>query len=689
MSLHRTNCQWSVICVSETWLSRELESKRHLNGYLGFFDSRTDGVGGGVAVYVREDVVQIAEQLPKNICSTESLLIHCKLKNNFSFIVCQTYKPPSLNVNIFIEELSSVLESIEKMNKTAFICGDFNIDILSNRGIALDFFNVLASSSYLPLISKPTRVQEASSSLIDNIFCNNLDIIASNGIILDDTSDHFPIFATINIKTIPVERKRESLLKFDYHKIPDLNNYLMTSLAGFETVRDPETACDKLIHAYTSGIKKYSFQHTPNRKNSPIKPWISPSILASIDNRCRLFKAKQLVPSQENKNKYMNYRNILNTVIRNAKQHYIQNQLEASKHDARRMWETLITHTTGKAPQNKFPESFQHNNRCIKGNQEIAESFNNFFISIGMELQQDMEKCPEGDFSFLGDKCENPQSSMQLTNSAELRNIIQNMKNVGSGYDGINAKIFKLTFIPLLDSLVHFINLCLTHGKFPSKLKIAVVKPIYKSGDKTLFNNYRPISILPYISKILEKIVHCRIMEHIEANNIICPYQFGFRKGYSTYMPLLILQDKITTAFECQRLSCGVYLDLKKAFDTVDHEILLHKLQSYGITETFLSIIDSYLSNRYQCVEINNTKSSLKQISIGVPQGSILGTFSSHFFSFFLSMISLKSLQHLHHYFMQTIQLCYLKADLLMNYKICWMRNCQRYANGFKITNFH
>ena len=170
------------------------------------------------------------------------------------------------------------------------------------------------------------------------------------------------------------------------------------------------------------------------------------------------------------------------------------------------------------------------------------------------------------------------------------------MKNVGAGYDDISARIFKSTYLAIIDILVHFVNICLIKGKFPSLLKIAVVKPIFKAGDQSLMNNYRPISMLPYISKILEKIIFLRLMCHIEGNNILTPNQFGFRKAFSTYMPLIILQDAVTKGFEDRMVSCGIYLDLQKAFDTVDHTILLNKLQAYGITGTFLAMIESYLT---------------------------------------------------------------------------------------------
>ena len=136
------------------------------------------------------------------------------------------------------------------------------------------------------------------------------------------------------------------------------------------------------------------------------------------------------------------------------------------------------------------------------------------------------------------------------------------MKNVGSGYDQINSKIFKGTYKVIIDKLVHFINMCITHGRFPARLKIAVIKPTYKAGNKALMTNYRPISMLPYISKILEKIIHKRTMDHLENHNILTPSQFGFRKRHSTYMPLIILQNRILDSFQQGKIGWAIYLDL-------------------------------------------------------------------------------------------------------------------------------
>ena len=626
--LIRTKCKWSVICVSESWLCSDMEQRRQLTGYSSFFDNRNGAPGGGVAVYVNNDVIKEATQVPSGITCTQSLFIDCKINNNTTIKVCQIYKPPNLSNSTFIEELGDALNHIQMKNKIAFICGDFNIDLLdiSKGGVALEITNILATSGFLPSISKSTRVQNSSHSLIDNIFCNNIALIDKSGILFDDTSDHFPIFVSLDFAVTPKERKQEKQCRFDYHKITDLINHLQLSLENFETITDAETACNTIITAYITGIDKFSYEFRPNRKNTPIKPWISPGILKSISRRCELFNKKQKNPTEENINLYVKYRNMLNKLIRDARHKYIQDQLECCKHDTKKMWEIMLTHTMGKTPEQKYPEYLRNSEgEQIEDDLEVAENFNAFFKTVGKNLQQTMKGAPLDALAFMNDSCKNTIKHLQPTHREELQKIIENMKNVGHGIDKINAKIFKSSCKTILKQLTHLINLCLAQGKFPNKLKIAVVKPVYKTGDKSLVTNYRPISILPYISKVLEKVIHIRIMEHISQNNILNQNQFGFRKGHSTYMPLLILQDRVTKGFESNKISCALYLDLKKAFDTVDHNILLLKLCKYGIKDTALAILKSYLSSRYQCVEYKNVKSSLCEVNIGVPQGSILG----------------------------------------------------------------
>ena len=173
--------------------------------------------------------------------------------------------------------------------------------------------------------------------------------------------------------------------------------------------------------------------------------------------------------------------------------------------------------------------------------------------------------------------------------------------------------------------LTHFINLSIISGVFPDQLKIARVIPLFKSGDKSSFTNYRPVSVLPAFSKILEKVIYNRLLDYLNKHKILSDNQFGFRKHHSTEYALTLLYDKISSAIDNNELTIGIFIDLSKAFDTVNHQILLDKLSHYGIREVAFNWFVSYLSNRHQFIQFNDTSSSLHIIKCGVPQGSILG----------------------------------------------------------------
>ena len=162
-------------------------------------------------------------------------------------------------------------------------------------------------------------------------------------------------------------------------------------------------------------------------------------------------------------------------------------------------------------------------------------------------------------------------------------------------------------------------------GEYPDMLKIAKVLPIFKKGSKFSVSNYRPISVLSCINKFFEKLLAKRIYSFLEKNQILYEFQYGFRTGHSTTHALIEISDRIKLAINSNELMCGLFLDLSKAFDTVNHNILLSKLDHYGIRGPSLNLLKSYLTNRKQYVKLGNHKSELRQINCGVPQGSVLG----------------------------------------------------------------
>ena len=208
----------------------------------------------------------------------------------------------------------------------------------------------------------------------------------------------------------------------------------------------------------------------------------------------------------------------------------------------------------------------------------------------------------------------------------EILDQIKNLKESNStGYDQISSKFIKLSKSILVPALEYIFNLVISEGEYPDSLKIAKVIPIFKSGDPNKTNNYRPISILCSINKILEKILHKRVSDYLEKFKLLYKYQYGFRKGHSTIQAITELADNIKLSMDDNRLTCGIFVDLSKAFDTVNHNILLAKLEHYGIRGNANKLFKSYLTNRKQFVQINEHQSSTQNISCGVPQGSVLG----------------------------------------------------------------
>ena len=251
---------------------------------------------------------------------------------------------------------------------------------------------------------------------------------------------------------------------------------------------------------------------------------------------------------------------------------------------------------------------------------------NNYFTNIGPDLAKKFENCTDKRYmKFMGES--NKQSMyMFKTNPNEIFKLIKNLKNKkSSGFDEISAKFLKLCAPYVSTPLANIFNASISKGVYPDLLKTARVTPIYKKGVKSDPGNYRPISVLSQVNKVFEKILHKRLYKYLSKFKILYEYQFGFREGHSTTQALVEITDRLKKAIDEKMLTCGIFIDLTKAFDTVDHAILLDKMYNYGIRGNVHNLFKSYLSNRQQYVKVNNANSDMKPVKCGVPQGSVLG----------------------------------------------------------------
>ena len=318
----RTGVQWDIICFSETWLKNDILQYFQMENYNLFASCRLVGEGGGTAVYVHIKH-EYEERKYLNCIDVETNFVQVKLRSKIGtrcVLVGGMYRPPNYSSNAFLSYMEKVLATIEDERKFAIIAGDFNFNLLPmmNDKCSNDFLNLMSSYSFFPMISKATRIQKQTETLLDNIFVNNLALYHSSGIMVDDLSDHLPVFMTLKIKSICREN-RDIVTVFDSRKMKDLNTFLVSKLRDFQTNTDADIASYQLVNAYTEGIQLFSKSYKPSRRKSTMKPWITPSILCSINKKTQLYNKFIRRGNETNEQNYKTYRNVLVKVIRDAK----------------------------------------------------------------------------------------------------------------------------------------------------------------------------------------------------------------------------------------------------------------------------------------------------------------------------------------------------------------------------------
>ena len=556
------------------------------------------------------------------------------------------YRPGRSNSNAcidnFLSPISKIIESVKQENSTLVWSGDINLNLLhiNDREKIQEYFDLFSSNGLLPQITLPTRFSKKRGTLIDQIFCRLSGPITSSlsGIILTKISDHLPCFSCIDVlNTKPPKRKTVKVRVSSPEAITSFKNEVRCNIENTyfdrNLLMDPNISQCKL-DLILQGAKE---KHLPEKNvkfdkyKHKINPWITSGILQSIKHRDILYKQLKCTNPEsidygELEDKLKAFSSILQRSKRTAKIMYYQNQFEKYKSDIRKTWATINELITKKSKNSDFPAHFFSNDRIITGDQDIANCFNNFFTNIGPNLAKEIPTPPNKAYTdFLRERITFSFQFSTVSTDHLLKIITKLKPKTSSGHDKISTILLKCISNEIISVLCLIINQSLSTGIFPDNLKIAKIIPIYKKEDPHLPDNYRPISLLPAISKVFEKVAFIQVYEYFTKNKLFYESQYGFRTLHSTELAALELTDQIFRHLDQKKLPLAIFLDLSKAFDTIDHSILLNKLSYYGIQGTSLMWFNSYLTNRYQYVEFNDKHSNLKEIKTGVPQGSILG----------------------------------------------------------------
>ena len=631
--LKRINNNFCAIGLAETNTAPAVCNTYSIPGYTHYYQNIRDDKksGTGVALYIHESInATVIEEISE--CSEDIECIFLKTTNLDSTIIFgSVYRPNDGNKDVFLQRMESVFNFLPQ--KGVFIMGDYNIDLLSSTKSSA-FEESFIASGYIPLISTYTHERPGTKkSCIDNILSNETSSILANGTLSDNLGHHLPVFQFSNFKIRNTSNKPKHVQYYDFSN-KNLNKF----------VNDLECTIPPLIPSInfktfsdcfmTSLDKSCKLENPKTTKRTPLNnPWITEGIISAINRKHELKDiwkgsiTKTIPDGDQSLYKHFSeYRKILKGIINTAKSNYHCNQINENKEDKKKTWK-LINQLRGKSNQEIKP-LFEIDNNKITERRTIANEFNKYFNSIAAKLNESIADCEIKDSQFqsfadyLGVTNKN-SIVLESCSYSEVSEIISELQN-GKASD-IPIHVIKKTAHIISPKLSEYFNELMKNGIFPDSLKIGKISPIYKKGNSEHFENYRPVSTLPIFGKIFEKVIYKRLYSFLTSQGILYENQFGFRKSHSTSHALNYSVNHIKQALNKKQHVLGIFIDLSKAFDTIDHDKLLYKLDKYGIRGLAQGLLRSYLSHRVQYTNVLGEKSEKLFIKYGVPQGSVLG----------------------------------------------------------------
>lgn len=606
--------EFDIIFFTETWYRTDHEAliMPHYNSYVL---NRPNKKGGGVMIAAKESVrCSVLPDFTKS-CEDFEILSLKAGQNIFSVL----YRPPCGSIPNFLSFLDTFLTWITENRFYLVLGGDINIDFSTPSTQQRQINNLLDCNGFINAIIDPTRLSTSTATSIDAFITNLHDKSIVSGVISGQVSDHLPIFYFIDSritksnKTTPQQRQlvnKDTLTRFR-------SRLEQIDWSPVYEVTDPDKAYDIFI-SIIKPVYIECFPYRSTRKpQSARKPWINKECLKMIKHKNYLYNCFIKNRSTDDFLIFKAYRNKVTSFLRQAKKEYFHNLFNKDVlKRSDKVWKQLNTIINPSKSINELEVMID--DETLSG-KKLADSFNDFFVSVAHTIHD--PTC----MRYLG-QSNSFTAFLAPTDQNEIMRCFNSLKNSKSkDVDGFQILPFKHAIDVLCPILDHVFNCCFAQGTFPSRMQTARVIVIHKGGDTNNLSNYRPISILPLFSKCLEKLLHSRILGFCEKHKLITPSQHGFRKLHSTETALLTQKELILESFEHKELTLGIFIDFSKAFDRVNHETLLLKLDRYGFRGCFYSIIKSYLEARFQQVVIDNTLSDPKHIAAGVPQGSILG----------------------------------------------------------------
>lgn len=601
---------YDVIVISETWINQDDFPQNIFNipGYNFYNKNRLFGRGGGVGAYVRTlhscSIISLDFDIPELI---DCLFLKITVERK-QYAVSVVYRPPKFNLNQFVELMDDAFSVICGSFSNVIGLGDYNVNFLQTQNVVTE---CLETYNLVQALKEPTRITRSSSRLIDPIFVSaNLLVNVCGTLNVDHISDHKLVFCEVSSNHAKMRPKMITFRDFkSFNHDMFLNDLIQRPWQRLLI----ENNIDNKIQLFNEFITLTYDKHAPNKTvkvTKPRAPWLTVELKDLMSQRDRALSTFKKFKNDFNWNRYKSLRNQVVAMLRLNKKNYLNNI--CFEKNSKKTWSALKS----------LNVCISNNKNSIPLNLSDPNKINQYFSRYFQDVNNN---CDDLISSYdAADSLEN-KFNFQMTNCEEVHKILHSLKKESSGCDKISLSMLKYCS-PFIDSyLVHIINSCIEQCYFPQLWKQAIGTPLPKKTNPETFSDLRIISILPVASKIMEKLLYTQIINFFNENKLLPTCQNGFRLKFSTADALANITNEICDDYDKGMVSLLVLLDFSKAFDTINHKLLLAKLKFTGFEPDSLNLTKSYLYKRSQSVLYNQTQSSYLDIFSGVPQGSVLG----------------------------------------------------------------
>ena len=643
--------QLKIFAIQESKLNSSKDpSTYQINDFNCIAKHRPNGRGGGLLLYIHNSIAyRQLVSLENNTSNLEHICVEVFIQNK-RIVINNVYRPPNCDKASFLQDLAFTLEAVRQNSPYLTVwMGDLNAgnnydfyESLKTKTIDYDIASIFEDNLYSQIVDLPTRLAKESISLIDVIYVNRLDLVCKASV-FSSIADHNGICFSFNINSkIPKKQNQE---RFQFNKMTHQNWVDFKShLNDFKScdIWTSDEHAEALSCHLLNGISKFVPKSSFTQKQLDI-PWNSAIVRRTLRKKNRLYKCYRSVSSQYNLLRPEDPNFVQMQVRVSQSYEKFKNASKSYKFQSRRaknsyfnslkgIWSnpgipakkkfSLLQKLTKTAKSNCIPPLIE-GGKVINDPFEQAEIFNKYFTGKSNVINPN-DKPPDLE-TFVTN---NAFDTLDTTHW-ELGPIIKSLKSSNHSPCGIPATFIKDAYTSTGSKITSLISDLLNRifhtGVYPKIWKLAHITPIFKSKDKSDKANYRPISILPTLSKIAEAVIHKRLLQHLISNNIITKFQAAYIPSDSTAQQLLSMIHQIKLTMASDKIAHGVFLDVSSAFDAVWHAGLLKKLEQLNINGEVLELFSSYLSERSAVTVVDGQKSTQLPLNAGVPQGSRLG----------------------------------------------------------------